>query len=121
MAKKKAGKWGRGFWKELFSRSNVFVNTLAFLSLLICAPFAAIASLALIYDIFYLGNGLTDSAVKLISIMVGSGAAGLTAGQFSKRTYTEMLGTMPPGESSRPPGRRGPKPQGEQNGQAQGN
>lgn len=109
---KKVSRWGRGFWRELFSRSNAVVNTLAFISLIICAPFAAISLIALIYDIFYLGNGLKDPAVKLISIMVTAGAAGLAAGQFSKRTYTEMLGTVMPGieTSSRPAGIRGPKP-----------
>jgi hypothetical protein len=107
---KKQSKWRRGFWRELFSRDNSVVNTMAAISLLICAPFAVISIIALIYDIFYLGHGLKDTSVKLISIMVSAGAAGLAVGQFSKRTYTEMSGILPVEGSSRPPGPRGPKP-----------
>ena len=116
LCRNQKGKWRRGFWREFFSRDNSVVNTMAVISLVICAPFAGISIIALIYDIFYLGHGLKDPSVKLISILVSAGAAGLTAGQFSKRTWTEMQGTVPPGVTIpgvSPPGpiTRGPKPE----------
>ena len=79
LCRNQKGKWRRGFWREFFSRDNSVVNTMAVISLVICAPFAGISIIALIYDIFYLGHGLKDPSVKLISIMVSAGAAGLAA------------------------------------------
>lgn len=113
-------KWRRGFWKEFFSRDNSVVSTMVVIALVISAPIVALSCAALVYDIFYLGHGLKDPSVKLLIALITTSTGGLAVSQFSKRTYTEMLGTMAPGESSRPPGRRGPKPEGEQDGQAQG-
>jgi hypothetical protein len=79
---------------------------------MLCAPVVAVALAGSVYDIFILKFGLTEPTVKLLSAIIYAGAGGLAVSQFSKRTYTEMLGTMAPGESSRPPGRRGPKPEG---------
>jgi hypothetical protein len=90
-------KWGRGFWKELFSRDNSVVSTPVFVSLIICAPIVAFSLAALVYDVFMLGFGLTEPSVKLLSALIVAGAGGLAASQFSKRTYTEMLG-RPAGE-----------------------
>lgn len=95
-------KWGRGFWKELFSRDNSVVSTMAVIALVISAPIVALSCAALIYDIFYLGHGLKDPSVKLLIALITASTGGLAVSQFSKRTYTEMLG--------RPP--RGPKPEG---------
>jgi hypothetical protein len=82
----------RGFWKELWSRSNEYVSTPAFLSVLLAAPVILISCIALIYEIFYLGHGLKDPAVKLLSVMITAATAGLGASQFSKRTFSEMMG-----------------------------
>jgi hypothetical protein len=53
---------------------------------------------ALVYDIWVLGYGLTDPSVKLLIALITASTGGLAAGQFSKRTYTEMLGrgSVPP-------------------------
>ncbi len=106
-------KWRRGFFQELLSRDNSVVNTMAVVSLVVSAPIVALSCAALTYDIFYLGHGLKDPSVKLLIALITASTGGLAVSQFSKRTYTEMLG-VPPGESSRPPGPRGPKPEGEQ-------
>lgn len=109
-------KWRRGFWQELISRDNSVVSTMAVISLVISAPIVALSCIALVYDIFYLGHGLKDPSVRLLMALITASTGGLAVSQFSRRTYTEMMGTMPPGESSRPPGPRGPKPaEGESN------
>jgi hypothetical protein len=105
-------KWGRGFWKEFLSRDNSVVSTMAVIALVISAPIIVLSCVALIYDIFYLGHGLKDPSVKLLIALITASTGGLTVSQFSKRTYTEMMGTIPPEASSRPPGPRGPKPEG---------
>jgi hypothetical protein len=101
----------RGFWRELISRDNSVVNTMAIISLVISAPIIALSCAALIYDIWVLDYGLTDPSVKLLICLIGAATGGLSISQFSKRTYTEMSGILPSGgeESSRPPGPRGPK------------
>ena len=111
-------KYRRGFWREFFSRDNSVVNTMAVISLVISAPVAAFSFASLFYDIFWLGHGLKDTSVRLLLGLITASTAGLGASQFSRRTYTEMLGTVVPGVevSSRPPGKRGPKPQGENDG-----
>ena len=103
--------WRRGFWREFISRDNSVVNTMAVIALVISAPIVALSCAALVYDIFWLGHGLKDTSVKLLIALISASTGGLAVSQFSKRTYTEMLGTPPEG-SSRPPGPRGPKPEG---------
>ena len=105
-------KWRRGFFQEFLSRDNSVVNTMAVIALVISAPIVALSCAALIYDIFWLGHGLKDPSVKLLIALITASTGGLAVSQFSKRTVTEMQGTMP-GASSRPPGPRGPKPEGE--------
>jgi len=102
----------RGFWREFFSRDNSVVSTMAVISLVISAPIVALSCVALVYDIFWLGHGLKDTSVRLLLGLIVASTAGLGASQFSKRTYSEMIGTVVPGVevSSRPPGQRGPKP-----------
>ena len=102
----------QGFWRELFSRSNVWVSTMAFISLMIAAPFAAVSFGALIYDIFLLGHGLkgNDAAVYLLLGLISASTGGLAASQFSKRTMPEMLGRPPRGGGVKHPP---PKLQGE--------
>jgi hypothetical protein len=95
----------RGFWKEFFSRDNSVVNTMAVIALVISAPIVVLSCAALIYDIFWLSHGLRDPSVKLLIALITASTGGLAVSQFSKRTVTEMM---------RPPGTRGPKPQGEQ-------
>jgi|WetSurMetagenome_2_1015567.scaffolds.fasta_scaffold1171477_1 hypothetical protein len=104
------GKRYRGFWRELLSRSNEYIDTMAIVALVISAPIVVLSCTALVYDIFYLGHGLKDTSVRLLLGLITASTGGLAVSRFSKRTYTEMLGTMPIGESSRPPGLRGPKP-----------
>ena len=108
-------KWRRGFWKEFFSRDNSVVSTMAVISLVISAPIVALSCAALIYDIFYLGHGLKDPSVKLLIALITASTGGLAVSQFSKRTITEMMGTVPPGENH-----RGPKPEGEQDAKQKG-
>ena len=103
-------KWRRGFFQEFLSRDNSVVNTMAVIALVISAPIVALSCAALIYDIFWLGHGLKDPSVKLLIALISASTGGLAVSQFSKRTVTEMMGTVP---SSRPPGPRGPKPEGE--------
>jgi len=103
-------KWRRGFWKEFFSRDNSVVNTMAVIALVISAPIVALSCAALIYDIFYLGHGLKDPSVRLLMALITASTGGLAVSQFSSRTVTEMMGTE---VSSRPPGTRGPKVEGE--------
>lgn len=88
---------------------------MAVISLVISAPVAAISFASLGYDIFWLGHGLKDTSVRLLLGLITASTAGLGVSQFSKRTYSEMIGTVVPGieVSSRPPGKRGPKPEGE--------
>jgi uncharacterized membrane protein YraQ (UPF0718 family) len=81
----------RGFWKELISRSNQYVNTMAIISLVISAPIVLLSCIALIYDVFYLGHGLKDTSVRLLLGLITASTGGLAASQFSKRTYTEMI------------------------------
>jgi hypothetical protein len=87
----------RGFWRELFSRSNKYVSTMAVISIFISAPIVVLSCAALIYDIFWLGHGLKDPSVKLLIALIGASTGGLAASQFSKRTYTEMTAGMPSG------------------------
>ena len=110
--------WRRGFWLEFFSRDNSVVNSMTVVSLVISAPVAALSFASLFYDIFWLGHGLKDTSVRLLLGLVTASTAGLGASLFSKRTYTEMVGTVVPGVevSARPPGKRGPKLQGEERG-----
>ena len=88
----------RGFWRELISRSNQYVNTMAIISLVISAPIVFLSCAALVYDIFYLGHGLKDTSVKLFIGLITASTGGLAASQFSKRTYTEMAGIVPSAE-----------------------
>lgn len=105
----------RGFWKELFSRSNEWVSTMAFISLVISAPVATVALIALVYDIFWLAHGLKDTSVRLLLGLITASTGGLAVSQFSKRSVPEMMGTvgdtvpqfMPSGP---PPGRAKPAP-----------
>ena len=109
-------KWGRGFWKEFFSRDNSVVSTMAVITLVISAPIVALSCAALIYDIFWLEHGLQDTSVKLLIALITASTGGLAVSQFSKRTITKMMG-MSPESSSRPPGPRGPKSEGGQDAQ----
>ena len=102
-------KWRRGFLRELLSRDNSVVNTMAVIALVISAPIVALSCAALIYDIFWLGHGLKDPSVKLLIALISASSGGLAVSQFSKRTYTEMTGILP-GESSRLTKPKGPKP-----------
>jgi len=87
---------------------------MAVISLIISAPLVGLACVSLAYDIFYKGRGLTEVSVKLFVALILAATGGLAASRFSKRTYTEMTGAGGPEASSRPPGTRFPKPQGEQ-------
>jgi hypothetical protein len=92
----------RGFWRELISRSNDVVSTMAVISLAIAAPIVGLSCGALVYDIFYLGYGLTDVSVKLLLGLIAAATGGLAVSQFSKRTLPEMLGKVP--EINKPKG-----------------
>lgn len=95
----------RGFWRECFSRDNSIVDSMVVVSLIITGPFAALALVSLAYDIFWLGYGLTEVSVKLFSVMVVAGAAGLGVSRFSRRTMTEMAGrVIGDGPGSKPQG-----------------
>ena len=83
---------GRGFWRELFSRDNSVVSTMAVISLVISAPVVALSGAALIYDIFWLGHGLKDTSVRLLLGLITASTGGLAVSQFSKRSMTEMMG-----------------------------
>lgn len=104
----------RGFWRELFSRSNQYIDSMAILALVISAPIIVLSCTALIYDIFYLAHGLKDTSVRLLLGLITASTGGLAVSRFSKRTATEMLGRggdeppyVPPGP---PPGRAAPAP-----------
>ena len=97
----------RGFWRELISRSNQYVNTMAIISLVISAPIVLLSCIALWYDIFWLGHGLKDTSVRLLLGLIAASTGGLGISQFSKRTTVEMAGGMISNVTSKT---RGPKP-----------
>ncbi len=102
----------RGFWREIISRDNSVVSTMAVISLMISAPVVAVSLAALVYDIFWLAHGLKDPSVRLLLGLITASTGGLAVSQFSKRTVPEMMGTVgdafvPPGP---PPGRAAPAP-----------
>lgn len=110
----------RGFWRELISRSNANIDTMAIIALVISAPIVVLSCSALVYDIFYLGHGLKDTSVRLLLGLITASTGGLAASRFSKRTAYEMMGGMdmggeppyiPPG--SPPPRAKPAPPQGE--------
>jgi len=102
----------RGFWREVLSRDNSMVDTMAVISLIISAPIVALACISLIYDIFYLGYGLTEVSVKLFTVLILAATGGLAASRFSKRTAVEMAGRVL-GEDEKPPLVKPAPPQGE--------
>lgn len=96
----------RGFWRELISRQNDVVSTMAVISLVIAAPIVALSCVSLVFDIFYLGYGLTDVSVKLLLGLIAAATGGLAVSQFSKRTVLEMFGGY---DQYRPPGPAPPR------------
>jgi hypothetical protein len=102
----------RGFWREFLSRDNSMVDTMAVISLIISAPIVALAGVSLIYDIFYLGFGLTEVSVKLFSVLILAATGGLAASRFSKRTAAEMAGRVLAEEDKTPPAKPA-RPQGD--------
>ena len=85
----------RGFWRELVSRDNSVVSTMAVIALVISAPVVAVSLAALVYDIFWLAHGLKDPSVRLLLGLITASTGGLAVSQFSKRSVTEMLGEVP--------------------------
>ena len=85
----------RGFWRELISRDNSVVSTMAVISLMISAPVVAVSLAALVYDIFWLAHGLKDPSVRLLLGLITASTGGLAVSQFSKRSAMEMLGVGP--------------------------
>ena len=96
----------RGFWREVISRDNSVVSTMAVISLMISAPVVAVSLAALIYDIFWLAHGLKDPSVRLLLGLISASTAGLAVSQFSKRSAMEMFGGHLMDASRRGPGRR---------------
>jgi hypothetical protein len=88
------GKWRRGFWRELFSRDNNVVSTMAVIALVISAPVVAVALVALVYDIFWLAHGLKDPSVRLLLGLITASTGRLAVSQFSKRSIPEINGQV---------------------------
>lgn len=83
------------FWREFFSGSNVRVNTWTVVGIVIAAPFAGLAFVALIYHIFILGKGLDSPSVQLLIATLGVSGGGLGASLFSRTTMMSPPFTGP--------------------------
>lgn len=101
----------RGFWREFWSRDNSMVDTMAVISLIISAPIVGLACISLIYDIFYLGYGLTEVSVKLFAALILAATGGLAVSRFSKRTAIEMAGRVLEDEGKPPQVKPAPLPE----------
>lgn len=70
---------------------------MAVIGVVLAAPVACISFLALMYDIFYLGKGLTGSAVQLLLGLLTAATGGLGVSMFSRTTMFSQVSSMASG------------------------